>query len=47
MRAADSDGELDRRIYQLGEFDKINNVAKRRSTRFIFNIISHSSSNRC
>lgn len=29
MRAADSDAELDRRIYQLGEFGKINNVAKR------------------
>lgn len=29
MRAADSDAELDRRIYQLGEFEKINNIAKR------------------
>ena len=31
MRAADSDEELDGRIYQLGEFERINNVAKRRS----------------
>jgi len=29
MRAADSDAELDRRIYALGEFEKINNIAKR------------------
>ena len=29
MRAANSDAELDRRIYALGEFEKINNPAKR------------------
>jgi len=47
MRVADSDGELDRRIYQLGEFEKINNIAKRPLISYASNVASHSSSPRC
>ena len=43
MRSADSDAELDRRIYQLGEFEKINNVPKRQQFLCTSNAISHSS----
>ena len=43
MRAADSDAELDRRIYALGEFEKINNIAKRLSIRYASDVVSHSS----
>jgi len=43
MRAADSDAELDRRIYALGEFEKINNIAKRLSIRYASDVTSHSS----
>ena len=46
MRAADSDGELDRRIYALGEFEKINNIAKRLFIQYSSNVASHSSSHR-
>jgi hypothetical protein len=47
MRAADSDGELDRRIYQMGEFGRINNVAKRQQTRCVADVVSDSCLNRC
>ena len=32
MRAADSDAELDRRIYAFGEFEKLKDIAKRTYT---------------
>jgi len=35
MRAADSDAELDRRIYALGEFEKIINIAKRLLIKYL------------
>ena len=42
MRAADSDAELDGRIFQLGEFGGINNIAKRLLVWSVSNVISHS-----
>ena len=46
MRAADSDAELDRRIYRLGEFEKINNIAKRPLIPCASDVASHSPSRR-
>jgi hypothetical protein len=47
MRAANSDAELDSRIYALGEFVKIGNIAKRLSIQRVSSIASHLTSHRC
>ena len=48
FRQADSDAELDARIYQLGSFGKIMNVAKRPSIFLLFrNLASDTFKNRC
>ena len=47
MRAANSDAESDRRIYALGEFEKISNVAKRLSIQCASSIASYLTSHRC